>query len=84
MTEEATRIQNELERIDERLAGAPRLEMTALYAAKQALSWALGPMEFQSPYEAITQDTQKATEGCLARSHPTPSLNTFDHCAEPQ
>lgn len=63
---ELTEIQAELERVREVLAGAPRLEMTALYAAQQTLAWALGEAVV-APLDAI-QGKQPGSGDCSARS----------------
>ena len=42
-----------------------------LYAAQQALAWALDPNQFASPYGAIT-DTLEGSGDCLAPPHHSP------------
>lgn len=61
------RIEKELGRIRERIAGAPRLEVTALYAAQQALQWALCSNSAASPFETITLGMPSGAGGCSAR-----------------
>ena len=75
MAAEKDRIEIELERVSQRLAGAPRFEMTALYAAQQALTWVLDPASAQAPLESIV-GSEGDSEGYLARSHPAPSSGT--------
>jgi hypothetical protein len=66
-------VQRELDRIAVALRGAPSPECYArLYAAQQALSWALEPSGFKSPYEAIT-GTLGEPAGCPDEFHPQPS-----------
>lgn len=62
-------IENELERIAVGLRGSiPPDRQTQLYAAQQALSWALEPDGFRRPYDTI-MDIQEDLEGCSAPSH---------------
>ena len=69
-------IQRELDRIAIALRRAPSPECYArLYAAQQALSWALEPRGFKSPYEAIT-GTQGDSEDCPANPRRLPSSDT--------
>jgi len=51
-----------------------------LYAAQQALAWALNPGCYASPYKTILKgkvmpikDTQEDLTNCLAVPHPLPS-----------
>lgn len=54
-------IQRELDRIAEELRKNPNGEHYAeLYAAQQALSWALEPGGFRGPYAMITSDPRDA------------------------
>lgn len=67
-------IQRELDRIAIALRRAPSPECYArLYAAQQALSWAIEPTGFKSPYEAITGDIREGTADCSADPHPPQS-----------
>ena len=55
-------VQRELDRIAVALREAPSPECYArLYAAQQALSWALEPTGFKSPYDAITGHSGSAS-----------------------
>ncbi len=64
-------IQREIDRIRESLvASDPRYD--ELYAAQQALEWALEPSGIKSPYAMIT-GTQEGSEGYSALCHPIPS-----------
>lgn len=70
-------IQREIDRLaGEILAqrNAPALgeRYDELYAARQALAWALEPGGFKSPYDMI-MGTQEETEGCLVALHPPQS-----------
>lgn len=62
-------IARELDRIASALRQSPPTEhYRELYAAQQALSWALDPSNFRKPYETVT-GTQEGLEGCSAPSH---------------
>lgn len=58
----ADEIQAELEHIRERLADALQLEVTALYAAQQALSWALDSQTYRSPLATITGKSEVSAD----------------------
>lgn len=62
-------VELELKRIGERLVGPLPLEHAALYAAQQALAWAMNPQGFASPYAMIT-GIREGSEDCLADSRP--------------
>ena len=64
-------IARELDRISARLRQPeiPAAEYEKLYAAQQALSWAIEPNGFRSPYDSIV-DTRGGSEGYLERSRP--------------
>lgn len=62
----ADELRAELGRVRDALAGAPRLEMTALYAAQQALSWALGEVA-AAPADAIS-GKHSSSGDCSAHS----------------
>lgn len=63
----------ELRRIESRLAAYPDpFHHAGLYAAQQALVWALQPEAFASPVATVL-GSEEASEGCLAESHPLPS-----------
>jgi hypothetical protein len=68
-------IQREIDRIRPLLVANP--DQPELYAAQQALCWALEPSGVKSPYEMITCSGAEP-EGCSAPSHPTQSSDTFD------
>jgi len=59
-------VTRELSRIGIRLRkpDISRSEYERLYAAQQALSWALDPTTFASPYELMAHDTQKGSADC--------------------
>ena len=66
-------VQRELRRIAVALREAPSPECyERLYAAQQALSWALEPNGFASPYDAIT-GTPAATADCSVSLRPPQS-----------
>jgi hypothetical protein len=70
-------IERELERISEavRTRQAEQSdtdEYRQLYAAQQALSWALEPLGFQAPYETIL-DTPAGSGDCPDDSRPPES-----------
>ena len=62
------RIQQELEKITTALREPHSSEYDQLYAAQQALSWAIEPGGFKSPYNMIT-GTPADSEGYSAPSH---------------
>lgn len=67
-------VQRELDRIAVALREAPTPERyERLYAAQQALSWALEPNGFASPYDAITRGTQAAPVDCSENPRPARS-----------
>jgi hypothetical protein len=69
-------VTRELDRISARLldpALLPEGEYERLYAAQQALSWALEPIGFKSPYDMITRGIPKGSEGCPSSSYHDPS-----------
>jgi hypothetical protein len=67
-------VQRELDRIRVALVEGPRSddERRQLYAAQQALSWALEPIGFKAPYATIT-GTPEEPEDCLENTHQLPS-----------
>jgi hypothetical protein len=70
-------IQREIDRIRADLvSGADRAG--ELYAAQQALEWALEPGGIKSPYEMIT-GIQEGSGDCLVHLHPLPFLDTCSH-----
>jgi hypothetical protein len=71
-----THIEEELNRIGERLASGPDpFEHAGLYAAQQALCWAAQPEAYASPFVAVTG--KGAGSGCCSgQSHPPQSSDT--------
>jgi hypothetical protein len=66
-------IQRELDRISVALREPRSAEQYAqLYAAQQALSWALEPEGFKAPYDTIS-GTREAPEDYLANTRPVAS-----------
>ena len=65
-------IDRELSRIKTALADPASDNYDRLWAAQQALAWALEPDGYASPMRAIT-GIRGATEGCQASSRPVPS-----------
>ena len=64
-------IQREIDRLNaEIIPGTPNHD--SLYAAQQALAWALEPSGIKSPYEMI-MGIQEGSEDCLADPHHLPS-----------
>ena len=62
-------VERELGRISDRLRqpSLPEDEYEKLYAAQQALSWALDPEGYRSPYDSIT-GIQAGSEDCSERT----------------
>jgi hypothetical protein len=74
-------IQRELDRIGAALPQTQSEEQHAkLYAAQQALAWALEPTGFKSPYDMLVhaRGTQEDLEDCLAGNDRSPSLDNLD------
>ena len=71
-------VARELDRISARLheRDISPAQYEQLYAAQQALSWALDPNGFAPPYIVIL-GIQEGLEDCLARSRPPSSSDTF-------
>jgi hypothetical protein len=65
-------IQRELNRISAALLDPLSANYDQLYAAQQALSWALEPNGFKSPYDTI-KGTPEGVGDCLSSSCPLPS-----------
>ncbi|MER9462091.1 MULTISPECIES: hypothetical protein [unclassified Mesorhizobium] len=63
-------IQREIDRIRLDLVANP--DQRELYAAHQALEWALEPNGIKSPY-AMLKGIQEGLGDCSAPSHPFPS-----------
>lgn len=67
-------IARELDRIREKLLELKSGEKyDQLYAAQQALAWALDPEAANSPYKTIMRGTQEGPEDCPASIHPVVS-----------
>lgn len=63
----------ELRRIESRLAAYPDpFHHAGLYAAQQALAWAMRPEAFASPVATVL-GTSEGSEDCSAESHLLPS-----------
>ncbi len=66
-------VQRELQRIETALREEQHAERRGqLYAAQQALSWALEPIGFASPYDAIT-GIRATLADCSDEPHPPSS-----------
>ncbi len=66
-------IQRELDQINAKLRENPDAnDYDQLYAAQQALSWAMEPTGVASPLSMI-RGIPAGSEGCLADPHPLPS-----------
>jgi len=77
-------VSRELNRIQAILSATPKPERyTELYAAQQALAWALEPTGFQSPVSFVL-DTREDEAGCSPDIYPVRFLGSPDHCAEQQ
>lgn len=69
-------VQRELDRISRALHEPHSAERYAqLYAAQQALSWAMEPTGFRSPYDTV-MDIEADQEDCLARIRPPVSSDS--------
>jgi hypothetical protein len=64
-------IQRELQKLSRIILLNP-VGAKEVYAAQQALSWALDPQAFKSPY-AMLMGTQEGSEDCQACPDPLPS-----------
>ena len=68
-------IQREIDRLSAAIVDPGQANQRAeLYAAQQALAWALEPSGFRSPYGAI-MGIPEAPEDYQAPPHPVPSLD---------
>jgi hypothetical protein len=68
-------IQREIDLLHEAIVGATNeIERGRLYAARQALAWALEPTGFKAPLNMI-KGIQGAQEDCSDESHPLQSSN---------
>jgi hypothetical protein len=76
-------VQRELDRIRNALESHPK-RYAELYAAQQALAWALDPDAFNQPFNTILRGNLEDSEDCLERSHPALSSNTRADCVLPQ
>ena len=69
-------IQREIDRIQVALVSIKdERRYQELYAAQQALAWALEPIGMVSPV-AVILGTPEVQEGCWAEARPTPFSNT--------
>ncbi len=67
-------MQREIERLNSAINSGLG-ERSELYAAQQALSWAMEPGGIKSPY-AMIMGTRVNSEDCLAHPHQPPSSDT--------
>jgi len=67
-------IKRELDRISVALSDPCAPDYEQLYAAQQALAWALEPTGYKSPYDAI-RGTREDSADCPLLSCPLPSLS---------
>jgi hypothetical protein len=65
-------IQREIDKIRSKLIETNDQHHSELYAAQQALAWALEPDGIRSPYKMI-MGTQEGSEDCQPSSDPQPS-----------
>jgi hypothetical protein len=75
-------VQRELDRIGEAIRHSnPVPRYDELYAAQQALLWALEPETYKAPYDmlASTNDSPQGSEGCLGESGRSASSNNLGH-----
>jgi hypothetical protein len=87
--ENVSQVRVELERIERALRDPQTDERYCqLYAAQQALAWALSPSEFMSPFTAIQlgrvrslTGTLEGSEDCQAARRLPRSSDTYSHCA---
>lgn len=63
-------IQREIDRIRSQIVPHSHPRQAELYAAQQALEWALEPSGVASPFQMITGN-EVGPEDCSARPHPT-------------
>lgn len=67
-------IERELDRIGATLCSEPDApDYDRLYAAQQALAWAMDPTGFASPIKHIRPDTQEDSRDCPGCPDPTPA-----------
>ena len=68
----------ELRRISARLQGLPEPnEHPGLYAAQQALSWALNPCQFAPPFRTITGMREDEEDYCRDSCRPESEETAF-------
>lgn len=73
-------IEREINRIRRILTNEPdNPKYDRLYAAQQALAWALRPNGFKSPFIMI-MGTQEGSEDCLAEDRPPQSSDICARC----
>jgi hypothetical protein len=75
-------LQREIDKIHNELITLEEVDETyrLLQAASQALSWAIDPNCYKSPYNTI-MDIQGEIKDCLDEPRQTQSLGIYDHCA---
>jgi ribonuclease HI len=77
-------VSRELEKLSRALQSEPQGNHYAeLYAAQQALSWAMEPQGFKAPLVMI-MGTQQGSEGCQAYRNRPQSSDTFGQACSPQ
>lgn len=76
-------MKNELDRLHGSLTSdEPPQNYAELYAAQQALRWALEPETFKSPHDMLVTCSQPDLKGCLAENgHSEFSDSRADHVA---
>lgn len=73
-------VQREIDRLNAEIAKVSDGNRQAeLYAAQQALSWALDPDGFRSPYDML-MGIPVNSEDCQAEPRPAPFLDISGHC----
>ncbi len=77
-------IQRELDRINSLLGDGSNPHYAELYAAQQALAWALEPTGYKAPLDAVMKDTLADSEDYSVHTRPPSSLNTYDRCERPR
>jgi hypothetical protein len=64
-------IQRELEKIESALREPRSADWDQLFAAQQALAWALDPHGFKPPSDTIRPGTQEGSVDCPSSSYPS-------------
>lgn len=68
-------VARELEKIQAAIGAPTDANHAALWAAQQALAWALEPNAFQSPLSSITGSSEGSSD-CLVGTRPQSSLQS--------